>query len=118
MINLIRDVAKLTAEEAKATALIAPDYEVDTNLLLYNCPRSDMESDGRMELVRLVMPEFLYQIILHHYNTRLDDGHQGIGRTYQRSDQASIEEDYTGVYSGMWEYAWIAKPERDVRGLV
>ncbi|POM59106.1 Reverse transcriptase, partial [Phytophthora palmivora] len=34
--------------------------------------------------MRLVIPETLYQDILHHYHVRLEGGHQGIGRTYQR----------------------------------
>ncbi|POM70065.1 Reverse transcriptase, partial [Phytophthora palmivora] len=34
--------------------------------------------------MRLVIPETLYQDILHHYHVSLEGGHQGIGRTYQR----------------------------------
>ena len=71
-------MAKLTAEEAKATALIAPDYEVDLNGLLYFCPRSARESDDRVELVRLVVPELLHRDVLHHFHNSLEGGHQRI----------------------------------------
>ena len=38
--NLIGDVAKLKAEEAKICSRLAPDYEVDQSGLLLFCPRS------------------------------------------------------------------------------
>uniref|UniRef100_A0AAV1VN60 Integrase catalytic domain-containing protein n=1 Tax=Peronospora matthiolae TaxID=2874970 RepID=A0AAV1VN60_9STRA len=77
-------MAKLSADEAKMCALIAPDYEVDQSGLLFLCPRSNTEVDDRTELARLVVPEQLQQDFLHHYHTSLEGGHQGIGRTYQR----------------------------------
>ncbi|KAG2949506.1 hypothetical protein PC110_g6012 [Phytophthora cactorum] len=64
--------------EAKSYSLIATDYEMDLNDLLFYCPptkRTDKDRDG---LMRLVMPEALHQDILHHYHASLEGGHQGM----------------------------------------
>ena len=45
---LIGDVATLSAEELKVSAVIAPDYEVDRSGLLLFCPRSANRSDDRV----------------------------------------------------------------------
>ena len=72
---LIGDVTKLTADEAKSSALIAQDYEVDESGLLFFCPSTTAKSDDRMEVVRLVVPELLQQDFLHHYHVSLEGGH-------------------------------------------
>ncbi|KAG3205322.1 hypothetical protein PC128_g1481 [Phytophthora cactorum] len=62
--------------EAKSYSLIATDYEMGLNDLLFYCPptkRTDKDRDG---LMRLVMPEALHQDILHHYHASLEGGHQ------------------------------------------
>ena len=81
---IVGDLTHINAEDAKLCARIAPDYEVDENGLLFFSPRSAKESDDRMEMVRLVVPELLQEDFMHHYHTSLEGGHQGIGRTYQR----------------------------------
>ena len=81
---LIGDIAMLNAREAKRCSLIAPDYEVDQDGLSFSCPRAAAKSKDRGESVRLVIPELLQRDVVHHYHTRLDGGHQGVGRTYQR----------------------------------
>ena len=82
--DMIGDVTKLTAEEAKMCARLAPDYEVDQSGLLLFCPGSAAKPDDRAELARLVIPELLQEDFLHHYHSSLEGGHQEIGRTYQR----------------------------------
>lgn len=77
-------MAELSAEDAKSSARIAPDYEVDESGLLFFCPSATPKSDDRTELIRLVVPELLQRDFLHHYHVSLEGGHQGIGRTYQR----------------------------------
>ena len=66
-------------------AKLSPEYEVDENNLLFFCPVAKRESEDRDGLMRLVIPETLQQDFLHHYHASLEGGHQGIGRTYQRS---------------------------------
>ena len=80
---LTGDPAQLSAAEAKITACIAPDYDVDESGLLFFCPRSAAVND-RMGMMRLVIPELLQKDFLHHFYTSVEGGHQGIGRTYQR----------------------------------
>ena len=63
---------------------ITPDYEVDENGLLFFCPRASRPLGDRTEVIRLVVPELLQHDFLHHYHTSLEEGYQGIGRTYQR----------------------------------
>ena len=84
-------MARLNVEEAKSSALIAPDYEIDEDGLLFFCPSSVSKSNDRTELIRLVVPELLQQDFLHHYHASLEGGHQGIARTYQRIREFSLE---------------------------
>ena len=49
------------------------------------------------EWMRLVIPKLLQQDFLHHYYISLEGGHQGIGRTYQRTRANSAGEGYIGV---------------------
>ncbi|KAG2877403.1 hypothetical protein PC119_g23650 [Phytophthora cactorum] len=82
---LVGELRDLDQGEAKSYSLIATDYEMDLNDLLFYCPptkRTDEDHDG---LMRLVMSEALHQDILHHYHASLEGGHQGIGSTYQRT---------------------------------
>ena len=81
---LVGDVTEPGATEAKASAVIAPDYVVDEGRLLYFCRRSATNTDDRAELARLVILELLQDDILHHYHKILEGGHQGVGRTYHR----------------------------------
>ena len=100
-IYLVGDVAKLSAAEAEVYTLIAPDYEVDQSGLLFFCPRSATEAEGRTELARLVVPEQLQRDFLHYYHTSLEGGHQGIGRTYQRI-RANFH--WRGLYRSVQRY--------------
>ena len=81
---LVGDVTEPGATEAKASAVIAPDYVVDEGRLLYFCRRSATNPDDRAELARLVILELLQDDILRHYHKILEGGHQGVGRTYHR----------------------------------
>ncbi|POM75920.1 Reverse transcriptase [Phytophthora palmivora] len=59
------------------------------------------DGEDRGRIMRLVVPENLQQDFLHHYHSRLEGGHQGIGRAYLRIRshfQVCIE-----VSSVMWE---------------
>lgn len=81
---LIGDINHLNNEEAKLCVRIAPDYEVDESVLLFFCPRSADNAEGRMELLKLVIPELLQQDFLHHYHTSVEGDNKGVGRTYQK----------------------------------
>ncbi|POM70133.1 Reverse transcriptase [Phytophthora palmivora] len=78
------DLQDLTQQEAKSYANLAADYDLDHHDLLFYCPSTRPTDTDRDKLMRLVIPETLYQDILHHYHVSLEGGHQGIGRTYQR----------------------------------
>ena len=64
--------------------MIASDYVLDKDGLLYFRPRLVTNLDDRAELVCLVIPELLQDDILHHYHASMKGGHQGMGRTYHR----------------------------------
>ena len=81
---LVGDVSNLSSDEAKTCAKISPDYEIGENDLLFFCPIAKRETEDREGLVRLVILEKLQQDFLRHYHARLEGGHQGISRTYQR----------------------------------
>ena len=76
--SLTGDVSTITAADAKVCAFIAPDYEVDQEALLDFWPRAATKSEGRVELVWLVILELLQQGFLHHYHTSLEGGHHDI----------------------------------------
>ncbi|POM76019.1 Reverse transcriptase [Phytophthora palmivora] len=78
------DLQDLTQQEAKSYANLAADYDLDYHDLLFYCPSTRPTEADRDKLMLLVIPETLYQDILHHYHVSLEGGHQGIGRTYQR----------------------------------
>ncbi|POM69566.1 LOW QUALITY PROTEIN: Reverse transcriptase [Phytophthora palmivora] len=78
------DLQDLTQQEAKSYANQAADYDLDHHDLLLYCPSTRPTDADRDKLMRLVIPETLYQDVLHHYHVSLEGGHQGIGRTYQR----------------------------------
>ena len=111
---LIGDITKLSIEEAKLWARIASEYEVNECGILFFCPRSTEDSDSRVELVRLVISELLQQDFLHHYQTSLEGGHQGIGRTYQRIPTG---EDSIGVSSFTWENVLIERQDKKTYSL-
>ena len=73
----------LSAAEARTTALISLDYEVDEDGLFFFCPRFT-PMDGRTGMMRLVKPDLLQKYFQHHLDTSVEGGHQGFGRTYQR----------------------------------
>ena len=95
---LVGDVSNLSSDEAKTCAKISPDYEIGENDLLFFCPIAKRETEDREGLVRLVIVEKLQQDFLRHYHARLEGGHQGISRTYQRIRSRSTGEDYIGAY--------------------
>ncbi|POM69477.1 Reverse transcriptase [Phytophthora palmivora] len=74
----------LTQQEAKSYANLAADYDLDHHDLLFYCSSTRSMDADRDKLMRLVIPETLYQDILHYYHVSLEGGHQGISRTYQR----------------------------------
>ncbi|POM64370.1 Reverse transcriptase [Phytophthora palmivora] len=78
------DLQDLTQQEAKSYANLAADYDLDHHNLLFYCPSTRSTDADRDKLMRLAIPETLYQDILHHYHVSLEGGHQGIGRIYQR----------------------------------
>eukprot|EP00644_Phytophthora_capsici_P011299 jgi/Phyca11/110676/e_gw1.18.312.1 len=78
------DVINLSAEDAKACAKIASEYDLDESGLLLYCPTGSKSNADRDPVVRVVVPETLQPDFLHHYHVSLEGGHQGIGRTYER----------------------------------
>ncbi|KAG2879076.1 hypothetical protein PC110_g11334 [Phytophthora cactorum] len=58
--------------------------KVDESGLLLYCPRAKKTDDERDLVAKLVVPENLQEDVLHHYHTSLEEGHQGIGKMYQR----------------------------------
>ncbi|POM70515.1 Reverse transcriptase [Phytophthora palmivora] len=78
------DLRDLTQQEAKSYVNLAVDYDLDHHDLLFYCPSTRPTDADRDKLMRLVIPETLYQDILHHYHVSLEGGHQGSGRTYQQ----------------------------------
>ena len=56
---LVCNVIQMNDEDAKMCSWIAQDYEVNENGLLFFCPRSLRSSEGRTEMIRLVVPELL-----------------------------------------------------------
>ena len=78
------DISTITSADAKSFALIAPDYQIDQDMLLFFCTRSSTKSEDRMELLQLVIPELLQQDFSQHYYTSLEEGYQCIGQTNQR----------------------------------
>ena len=58
------------------------DYDVSEEGLIVYGPNSRVEGEDRDITVILVVPESLLTDFLHHYYTSLEEGHQGIGRTY------------------------------------
>ncbi|GMF48996.1 unnamed protein product [Phytophthora fragariaefolia] len=78
------EVGNLSSDEAKNCAKLADDYEVDALDLLFYCPTTAQSDEDRDLVARLVAPETLQQDFIHHYHTRIEGGHQGIGRTYHR----------------------------------
>ncbi|KAG2759361.1 hypothetical protein PC129_g20486 [Phytophthora cactorum] len=81
---LVGELRDLDQGEAESYSLIATNYEMDLNDLLFYCPPTKRTDEDRDGLMRLVMPEALHQDILHHYHASLEGNHQGVGRTYQR----------------------------------
>ncbi|KAI9989987.1 hypothetical protein PInf_020293 [Phytophthora infestans] len=77
---LMGDVRDLSREDAKSYSIIATDYAVDMNDLLFYCPPTKRVNEDRDGLMRLVMPETLQQDVLHHYHASLEGGHQGYTR--------------------------------------
>ena len=63
---------------------MARDYEMSEEGLLVYCLIQKTEGDDREMTARIVIPESLRVDILHHYHSRLEGGHQGVGRTYHR----------------------------------
>ncbi|POM76616.1 Reverse transcriptase [Phytophthora palmivora] len=78
------DLQDLTQQEAKSYANLADDYKLDHHDLRFYCPSARPTGADRDKLMWLVIPETLYQDILHHYHVSLEGGLQVIGRTYQR----------------------------------
>ncbi|OWY93292.1 reverse transcriptase, partial [Phytophthora megakarya] len=82
---LTGEIRDLTQEEAKMFGFIAANYDVDQLELLFYYPTSKP----------------LQQDILHHYHTSLQGGHQGVGRTYDRTrDQFH----WRGLYKSVQRY--------------
>ncbi|GMF56390.1 unnamed protein product [Phytophthora fragariaefolia] len=98
---LTGDVRELTSTEAKSCAKIAEDYEIDDAGLLFYCPPSKQSYEDRDLVTRLVIPETLQEDVLHHYHSRLEGGHQGIGRTYQR---IRVHFHWRGLYRSVQQY--------------
>ena len=53
---MIGDLTKLSAAKKNTSAIIAPDYEVDEDGLMFFCPRST-PTDDLTGLMRLVVPD-------------------------------------------------------------
>ncbi|OWZ11416.1 reverse transcriptase [Phytophthora megakarya] len=79
------EVNGLTAEEANACSKIDANYEVDKNGLLFFCPKTRQRGEDRDGVVRIVISDSLQRDFLHHYHASLEGGHQGVGRTYRRT---------------------------------
>ncbi|POM63971.1 Reverse transcriptase [Phytophthora palmivora] len=62
------DLQDLTQQEAKSYANLTADYDLDHHDLLFYCPSTRPTDADRDKRVRLVIPETLYQDILHHYH--------------------------------------------------
>ena len=67
---LVRVVIEMDTAEAKASAVIAPDYMVDEGGLLYFCSQTAANPSDRAELIRLVVPELLQNDV---YTTIMQD---------------------------------------------
>ncbi|OWZ13414.1 LOW QUALITY PROTEIN: reverse transcriptase, partial [Phytophthora megakarya] len=74
-------IADLTQTEARSYGKIAAGYEVDEQDLLFYWPPTPRSGENHD---RLVVPETLQPDVLHHYHTTLEEGHQGVGHTYQQ----------------------------------
>ncbi|OWY94169.1 reverse transcriptase [Phytophthora megakarya] len=68
---LVGEIRDLTQEEAKMFGSIAMNYEADQLDLLFYCPTTKETAADRDKLMRL--------------HTSLQGGHQGVGRTYDRT---------------------------------
>ncbi|OWY95059.1 LOW QUALITY PROTEIN: reverse transcriptase, partial [Phytophthora megakarya] len=73
-------IADLT--HTSGSKIIAADYEVDEQDLLFYSPHAEI--GGRSRPIAEIVPETLQSDVLHYYHTTLEGGHQGVGRTYQR----------------------------------
>ncbi|POM73482.1 Reverse transcriptase [Phytophthora palmivora] len=58
----------LTQQEAKSYANLPADYDLDHHDLPFCCPSTRPTDADRDKLMRLVIPETLYQDVLHHYH--------------------------------------------------
>ncbi|KAE9333740.1 hypothetical protein PR003_g13870 [Phytophthora rubi] len=81
---LVGTVHDLSPEDIKFYNAVGSDYDVDLDGLLFYCPPAKRTTEERDGLMRLVVPKPLQQDVLHHYHSSLEEGRQGIGRTYQR----------------------------------
>ncbi|ETP45313.1 hypothetical protein F442_08263 [Phytophthora nicotianae P10297] len=108
------DLEDLDAGEARACNKIAGDYDVDDGGLLLYCPRPRSDDGDRDRLAQLVVPEDLQQDVLHHYHTRLEGGHQGVGRT-SGSGRTSTGAVCSRVCNDTWDNARIVKLGNDAR---
>ncbi|OWZ13202.1 LOW QUALITY PROTEIN: reverse transcriptase [Phytophthora megakarya] len=94
--------------EVNGGQIIAADYEVDEQNLLFYYPPASRSWDDRDRLLRLVVPETLQLDVLNNYYTMLEGRHQGAVPT-RGFEITFIGGDYTGAFRDMWENAWIAK---------
>ncbi|KAG2984996.1 hypothetical protein PC118_g8555 [Phytophthora cactorum] len=72
---LVGKLRDLDQGEAKSYSLIAADYGMDLNDLLFYWPPTKRTNEDRDGLMRLVMPEALHQDVLHHYHASLEGDH-------------------------------------------
>ncbi|GMF36841.1 unnamed protein product [Phytophthora fragariaefolia] len=70
---ILGNVTDLTQNQARLYGNLAADYKIDDQGLLFYCPSTRPNAD-RDHLMRPVVAEPLYQDILHHYHTSLEEG--------------------------------------------
>ncbi|OWZ10018.1 reverse transcriptase [Phytophthora megakarya] len=81
--------------------IIVVDYEVDKQDLLFYCQPNPRSGDDHDRLLKLVVPKMLQSDLLNHYHTTLEGGHQGVGRTYQRTRDHFY---WRGLYRSVQRY--------------
>ncbi|POM58035.1 LOW QUALITY PROTEIN: Reverse transcriptase [Phytophthora palmivora] len=100
------DLQDLTQQEAKSYANLAANYDLDHHNLLFYRPSTRSTDADQDKLMRLVIPETLYQDILHHYH-KVDT--KGSVEPINGSEITSIEEVCKRASKDTWANMWIVR---------
>ncbi|POM71071.1 Reverse transcriptase [Phytophthora palmivora] len=92
------DVQDLNSTEAKNCSKIAED---ESRLLFYFPPTKQSDEDRDL-VAKLVVHETLQNDLMHYYHSSLEDGHQGIGRTYHKIRAHFFH--WRGLYQSVQRY--------------